>query len=65
MGFFEHCNELSCSIKCGEFLDWLKNCKFSGRTLLDRVDWIVSYVMLAAVCPIFGGDYEEKCFWVV
>jgi len=28
-------NELSGSIKCGEFLDWLRNFSFSRKTLLD------------------------------
>ena len=53
MGFFEHYNEISFSVKCGEFLAYLKNCKFSGRSLLNIVGQIIN-VMLAAVCPVRG-----------
>ena len=53
VGFFEHYNEILCSVKCREFLDYVKNCKFSGRILLNTVGLIINF-MLAAVCPVRG-----------
>ena len=34
-GYCECGNEPSGSIKCGEFLDWLRPVRFSGRTVLE------------------------------
>jgi hypothetical protein len=36
-GFFEHGNELSGSIKGGEFLGWLVTVRFPRRTVLHGV----------------------------
>ena len=36
-GYCECGNELSGSIKCGEFLDWLRPVNFSRRTVLEGV----------------------------
>ena len=36
-GYCECCNEPSGSIKCGEFIDWLRPVSFSVRTVLEEV----------------------------
>jgi hypothetical protein len=38
-GCHEHGKEPSGFIKCGEFLDWLRNCSFSRITLLYGINW--------------------------
>jgi hypothetical protein len=39
----DHGNEPSSFIKGGEFTDYLSDCPFSGRTLLHRISYMVSF----------------------
>jgi len=43
VGCCDHGHEHLCSIKCGEFFDWIKNCSLVKK---DSVlgSWLVSYL---------------------
>jgi hypothetical protein len=60
-------NEPSGFMKCGEFLDWLKNASFSRRALLHGVSMYVSdsegsgcRLTEALLCQLSAGKENHK-----
>jgi hypothetical protein len=58
VGVCECANEPSCSIKCGEFLDYLKPVSFSRRTVLHEVSKVWGS---PEICP--GFFRYTVCTW--
>ena len=59
-GFQKHNNKLSGSVKCGEFLDFLRTyIIFSRRTLFHGVSWLGSWLFDINFIDLLGSEVAE------